>query len=125
MMQFVRFPAGLAASAARRRIMSHKPKPSAPPIPIWRKSRRARPAQLRWRGDMIVGSTSMVEHEFGGVQQCPKNVLRGCAACRALPIEHRGRSLQFGGCRRTAVAREIEFGHNLVRREFAVRKFGN
>src|SRR5688500_16619479 len=60
------------AALARRRIRSQRPRPRTPVRPTWMKSRRVTPLQL-----VYARGISMIKHEFGGVQQCPKHVLGG------------------------------------------------
>src|SRR4051794_24882198 len=102
-------------SAARSRSKSVMPKPSMPPRPICKKSRRVWPAQfvvIR----LILCWTLMIKHKFGRVEQRPKHVFRGGLACGAFIGS--ARDGEFARIRRAAKRRQIQRADNLLRAEF-------
>src|SRR4051812_28938862 len=108
-------------SAARSRSKSVMPKPSMPPRPICKKSRRVWPAQfvvIR----LILCWTLMIKHKFGRVEQRPKHVFRGGLARGAVGFVSGARDGEFALIRRAAKCRQIQRAHNLLRAEFAVHQ---
>src|SRR5687768_11943276 len=107
-----------AAALARRRIKSHRLKPNTPVRPTWMKSRRVTPLQLvRARG------ISVIKHELGRIQQCPKYVFGRRLTGGVVAVESGGGLCEFVGRRWPGVGGEVEFGDDFLRGHFGFGEF--